>query len=231
VMGVPLAVVDVDPRNGGDIAEVRQELHDCRAPLVGEVLSGGLGRHFLVHVSKPLKSGKIGQGVDLLASRKACYLPGGHPRPQHEGRTYRLRWTALHSVVGQPDDVQFREWVAARRPTERARAARPDSEPLHQYAGQGRPWTPQRAAYVAGAVRIVERQISTSVQGTRNRDIHRATYSLAGLIASYDTPLAVQADAQRRLIAAARSVGHRSAEVTRAWDVGTRDPRSPMDAP
>jgi hypothetical protein len=74
-----IVVIDIDPRNGGDVAF--QELQDRlgRLPDTVEVQTGGGGRHLYFQYVGELR-GKWGPGVDLLSDGQLVVAPGSlHP--------------------------------------------------------------------------------------------------------------------------------------------------------
>lgn len=61
-----LAVVDVDPRNGGDDALTALQAKHGRLPETATALTGGGGQHYLYRVAESRRlPGKLGDGIDL----------------------------------------------------------------------------------------------------------------------------------------------------------------------
>ena len=81
-----IAVLDIDPRNGGDETLKHLEQEHGRLPDTALVQTGGGGRHFYFAIDGPVRSAKFRQGVELKAE-------GGYvvaPRSQHaSGGVYR----------------------------------------------------------------------------------------------------------------------------------------------
>jgi hypothetical protein len=117
--GDPLAVVDVDPRNGGDIEKVRALLLDeLKVRIYAEVDTPSGGVHFYIvghpdlpSVHSTVDNGRLPgfPGVDIQSFGCNVYAPGTR-RPKYDGAGYTIVF----------DDLWQRTW---RRPRRR-RAAR-----------------------------------------------------------------------------------------------------------
>jgi hypothetical protein len=85
--GAWCAVVDIDPRHGGD--DVLDQLERTHSPLphTPEVLTGGGGRHLYFQPVAGLtnSSGKVGEGIDIRANGGYVLLP---PSSHISGRDY-----------------------------------------------------------------------------------------------------------------------------------------------
>jgi len=95
-MGYGVAVVDVDPRNGGDIEKVRALLRWLDVTIYTEVATPGGGVHFDVadpglHPVTGHKWGKVAgyPGVDVQVLGTNVFLPGT-TRPKYQGRGYTV---------------------------------------------------------------------------------------------------------------------------------------------
>lgn len=68
--GKYLVVVDVDPRNGGDLtlAQIQGEIGALPATWTQE--TGGNGNHYLFYSDSPVESGVLGPGIEILAAKK-----------------------------------------------------------------------------------------------------------------------------------------------------------------
>lgn len=121
VMGGLVAVVDVDPRNGGDIEAVRQLLAALSVRIFAEVATPGEGRHFYIagHPDLATAHKLTGYpGVDVLSFSSNVFLPGTR-RPKYDGRGYEIVSNNLAALAdgGDPDGAeQFTAWVADHRP-------------------------------------------------------------------------------------------------------------------
>jgi hypothetical protein len=118
--GGNVAVVDVDPRNGGDIEKARQLLDGLRVRTFAEVATPGGGRHFYIagHPELPSCSHLDGwPGIDVLSFGKLVFLVGTQ-RPKYGGAGYRIVSDNLEALAdgGDPDGAEtFADWVAERR--------------------------------------------------------------------------------------------------------------------
>lgn len=100
-----VAVLDVDPRNGGDVT--LRELEDWWGvlPVSPQVHTGGGGRHLWFGVDESLPSGELGPGLDLKGDGGMVVAP---PSMHASGRRYLWR------PGGRPDDVPLPptpDWV------------------------------------------------------------------------------------------------------------------------
>jgi hypothetical protein len=91
-----LAVLDIDPRNGGDMA--LSDLEQCYAPLPETplVLTGGQGRHYYFRLDGPLAICHPAYGIDLQADGALVVAP---PSLHTSGRLYTWEASSL------PDDI------------------------------------------------------------------------------------------------------------------------------
>jgi hypothetical protein len=131
--GGPVVVVDVDPRNCGDIERTRQLLDGLGVQIFAEIATPSGGRHFYIagHPELPSCSSLDGwRGIDVLSFGKLVYLPGTQ-RPKYQGAGYEIVFDNIAALAdgGDPDGAEaFADWVAGRR----AKPERFDTSP---------PWT------------------------------------------------------------------------------------------
>jgi hypothetical protein len=102
-----LAVLDVDPRNGGDLA--MEDLVHFYGPLpeTPMVISGGRGPHHYFALDGPLPKFDPGPGLNLLVDGALVVVP---PSLHHSGNRYE--WEAS----SHPDDVPsapLPDWLRA----------------------------------------------------------------------------------------------------------------------
>ena len=98
--GEKLAVVDVDPRNGGDIERVRKLLADLGVRVFAEVITPGGGRHFYVagHPDLPSRQTIEGwPGVEIKSHKANITLPGTL-RPKYGGAGYTIVFNDLQAL-------------------------------------------------------------------------------------------------------------------------------------
>ena len=102
-----LAVLDIDPRNGGDVALEDFLHHHGPLPETPLVLSGGGGQHYYFACEEDLPGYKLAPGLDLqLTGQQVVAPPSGH----RSGRCYA--WEAS----SHPDDVPLAPlpaWILA----------------------------------------------------------------------------------------------------------------------
>jgi hypothetical protein len=95
VLGAAVAVVDVDPRNRGDVGRVRRLLDALGVRIFAEVETPGGGRHFYVAGHDDLATcHELDNypGVDVQSSGANVFLPGTQ-RPKYGGAATRSSWT------------------------------------------------------------------------------------------------------------------------------------------
>lgn len=103
-------VVDVDPRNGGDVTLDALEDEHGKLPATVESLTGGGGRHILFRypAGATVRSGKLGTGLDLKAD--GGYIVGP-PSLHASGRQYG--WEGM-SRPGEVEIADAPAWLLAR---------------------------------------------------------------------------------------------------------------------
>ncbi len=84
--GDGLAVLDVDPRDGGDeTLDAYLENFNARLPATAEVATGGHGWHHWFRTDRPTRSARLGPGLDLKAEGGYVVAP---PSLHASGRLY-----------------------------------------------------------------------------------------------------------------------------------------------
>lgn len=91
-----VAVVDVDPRNGGDVTLRELEARHGILPVTAEVRTGGGGQHLWFTADGPLPSGELGPGLELKGDGGMVVAP---PSVHASGKSYVWR------PGGSPQDV------------------------------------------------------------------------------------------------------------------------------
>jgi hypothetical protein len=120
VMGGKVAVVDVDPRNSGDVDQVRQMLDGLGVRVYAEVQTPSGGRHFYVagHPELPSVHNPAGwPGIDILSFGALVFLPGTK-RPEYGGAGYKIIFDNLEALADgvDPDGAAaLVGWVAEHR--------------------------------------------------------------------------------------------------------------------
>jgi hypothetical protein len=117
--GGPVAVVDVDPRNGGDIEKTRRLLDALHVRIFAQVVTPSGGWHFYIagHQELPSCSHLNGwPGIDVLSFGRLVFLVGTQ-RPKYGGAGYQIVFDNLEALAdgGDPDGAEaFAAWVAER---------------------------------------------------------------------------------------------------------------------
>lgn len=99
-----LVAVDVDPRNGGDLADLPQPVPDT---LTADTGGGGLHLLYKIQAGRKVRTGKLAQGVDVKRGNGYTVIaPSVHP----SGGTYCWRgWEPLTGEI--PEIAEAPEWL------------------------------------------------------------------------------------------------------------------------
>ena len=182
--GGPLAVVDVDPRNGGHVGKVRTLLADLNVRIFAEVETGGGGGHFYVagHEDISTSHGIEGwPGVDVQSAGANVFLPGTL-RTKHEGRGYRIVLDDLDALAdgGDPDGAeQLAGWLAERM------ARKHSDAPLAPVWDGPQSVTPYLRAVLAKTVE----ELGQAAAGTFNNTLNYKAFQLGQYVAGAGLPL------------------------------------------
>jgi hypothetical protein len=143
------AVLDVDPRHGGDIALEALERQHEPLPETAEVLTGGGGRHIYFQPVDGLRcsSGHVGAGLDIRADGGYVLLP---PSGHVSGGTYVDE--LCHPLFDTPL-APLPAWVLARAPAKASQN------------GDGPPGPHDWAALLAGAPAGARHSIACQIAG------------------------------------------------------------------
>ena len=137
--GMPVAVVDVDPDNGGDIEKVRALLARLGVRIFAEVDTPGGGKHFYVAGHPDLVSTHSTAdnqmlpgfpGVDVQSFGCNVFLPGTL-RPKHDGRGYTNRRPGRADPGGAVARGRRRVAQSSRQPRDAAVARRGQADRSH----------------------------------------------------------------------------------------------------
>ncbi|PWF88685.1 phage/plasmid primase, P4 family [Kocuria rosea] len=217
------AVLDVDPRNGGDLDKLRASLAAAEVPIYAEVHTGGGGRHlYITSPSRPFgdKNGTLHgfPGVDLRVNG-AVFLPGTR-RVKHDGAPYRLAWENLDEGMGNADDAeQFADWLDAHRPA-RSQPTPTLPAPVPVPANAGRTEKYLRAALSNAAARL-----AATTEGGRNHTLNTEVLKLAHYA---HHGIYTESEARQVMLDAAAACGLGAAEASAtfnsAWGTGTTEP-------
>jgi hypothetical protein len=167
VTGVLLAVVDVDVRNGGDIAAVRRMLSELGVRVFAKIVTPSNGAHFFVagHPDLPTTHKLRGwPGVDILSHGANVFLPGTL-RPKYDGKGYLVADAADIDALAEGDEFGAEAlvgWVIDHRDL-----------PTGETFAESVPWDGTRPdrrqrAYLSKVLAGVTEQVATAAPGTRN---------------------------------------------------------------
>jgi hypothetical protein len=163
-----IAVIDIDPRNGGEESLVKIEAEHGPLPESAVSDTGGGGRHLLYLVDQPLRSFKLAPGIDLKVDGGYIVLP---PSIHPSGALYR--WASSCEPDALPI-APLPDWC-------RRRPRRPSSAVEHKMAAD--PETAGERYFVAVVGRLRDDLLNTPA-GSRNNSLNRAAFAvgqLAGL--------------------------------------------------
>lgn len=238
--GGVLAVLDIDPRNGGDAEKVRALMKELNVRIFAEVASPSGGRHFYVagHPDLPSAHSTLTgyPGVDLQSFAANVFLPGT-VRPKYHGVGYRIIFDDLDALA-DGDEVgagALAEWVAQRRSEGvRKKSTRRDAADLNFECGQ--PWTGEvpdarQLVYMDKFLRDNAKAVAKAKPGGRNYALFLAALKCSSLVAGAGM------DGQQvidRLTKAAQQCGLTDedgpravyATVCSAFRVGMQNPRA-----
>jgi P4 family phage/plasmid primase-like protien len=166
--GGSVAGVDVDPRNGGDIAKMRQLLDGLNVKVFAEALTPSGGWHFYIDGNPELPSAHEipgWPGVDVLSFGSLVFLPGTQ-RPKYDGAGYMIIREDLEALAdgGDPDGAEaFAGWLADRLAE---RGGGGDFEPSEPWQG-GEP-DARQAAYLTKMLNGIHADLAAT---TKSRNI------------------------------------------------------------
>jgi putative DNA primase/helicase len=175
VMGGRVAVVDVDPRNSGDVDRTRQMLDGLGVRIFAEVTTPGSGGHFYVAGHPELASAHNldgWPGIDVQSHGALVFLPGTQ-RPKYGGAGYEVISEDLEALAdgGDPDGAAaFAGWVAEHR------GEHATFEPAPPWNGK-RPDTRQ-AAYLEGVLAGMHSEL-VAMQPDSGRNVQLYNCALA----------------------------------------------------
>ncbi|WP_343577472.1 AAA family ATPase [Mycobacterium sp.] len=198
ICGKPIAVVDVDPRNGGDVERVQALLAELRVRIFAEVTTPGGGRHFYVagHEDLPSTSWKKGDelaefsGLDIQSHGRNVFLPLTK-RLKYPGKDYTVLFDDLQALgtEGDPDGAAaLAQWVAEQRYTNVRTTAAKRKDTADFDFERSQPWSgaPPDARQRAYLDRVLEEnatKVATSLPGERNDTLFLAALKCASFVA------------------------------------------------
>jgi P4 family phage/plasmid primase-like protien len=249
--GTPVAVVDVDPRNGGDIQKVRALLARLKVRVFAEVATPGGGRHFYVagHEDLPSTSWKKGDladypGVDIQShGRNVFIFPTMRPKYGYKGYTVVFDDLAALGTEGDALGAEaLAAWVAEqkhagvkkkcaglkKKSRERGQSGDFDFEPAPPWTG-GAPDASQQA-YLDRVLEENAHAVATTASGGRNEALFLAALKCSSFVAGagMDRRLVVDvlADAAAECgLVDDDGIGSVHATLRSAFRIGIQNPR------
>jgi hypothetical protein len=193
--GVPVAVVDVDPPNGGDINAVRAPLAVLGVRIFAEVDTPGGGKHFyvaghpgLISTHSTAQNQKLPgfPGVDIQSHGCNVFLPGTL-RPKHGDRGYTIVFDELDQLAAGGDygAQALTDWVAQQRAqsVKTKAAGSTDWQWQPSPPWNGTPPDPRESAYLAKALADEADKVAQTQTGGRNEALFTAALKLGSYIA------------------------------------------------
>ena len=189
LLGDPLAVVDVDTKNGADPAAVAAWLAALGVPVLADVATPSGGRHFYVAGHPDLatvhatadRDGLEGlPGVEILSHGTNAFLPGT-TRPKYAGRGYVVLADRLDQYT--PDTsagAVLAAWVNTHRVTRSAASGAPEASGVRW---DGRDPDARERAYLAAVLDRQTREVASCATGGRNLTLYTAALKLGSFVA------------------------------------------------
>ncbi|MFC9788893.1 AAA family ATPase [Rhodococcus sp. NPDC127528] len=180
-MGGRVAVVDVDPRNGGDIEAVRSLLAELGTRVFAEVDTPGDGKHFYIagHVDLATAHRVKGlPGVDVQSFGSNVFLPGTR-RPKYDGKGYTIVVDDLDRLAKEGDQAgakAFAEWVSERSSARRV-APFTSSQPWDGELPNAR-----ERAYLETVLENQARTVAAAPAGGRNAALYKAALKCGSFV-------------------------------------------------
>jgi hypothetical protein len=198
-LGSHLVVIDVDPRNGGDIDAVRQWLAVLSVRVFAEVRTPGNGWHLYVAGHREIRSvhGKLAglPGVDVQGNGTNVFLPGTL-RPKYDGKGYDIVFNDLQSLreLGDAQGAEaLAQWVKEKLPLRTVELGQP---------WDGTPPDARQRAYLDKVLTMECKTVSGADWGTRNDTLNRAAFRLGQFVSGAGMD---QATAEAGLLEAAHT--------------------------
>lgn len=211
-MGGPVAVVDVDVKNGGDVEKVRGLLAALDVRIFAEVETPSGGAHFYVagHADLPSvaadgnRDGLTGfPGVEVVSFGRNVFLPGTR-RPKYDGRGYRIVFDDLEAL-GDGGDVDGAEALAAWVAENRTVTPTTESTGEHSVPWEGGQPDERQRAYLDN---MLTRQCAELAAMQPDSGRNGRVYSTALVCGSYVAGAGMdEATVTRELLAAAGRCG------------------------
>lgn len=187
VTGVQFDVIDVDPRNGGDVSLAAIMEAGLLPPVYGEVITPSGGRHLYI-ARTGFRKGSPAAGIDLQAGdasgegRGFVYIPPTIRTSKTDGvqKVYQIaqaiNWEAMRESANHPDAQPWLDFLVSRLGKNWI-----DKTPAPPWSGD--PHTSRQRAYLDKTLRQVCAEVAVTQEGGRNNALNRAGYKLGQLVA------------------------------------------------
>ncbi len=197
-MGGKVAVVDTDPRNGGDVKEVVDLLDELKVRVFAGVRTPSGGWHFYIagheelpSVHSTTKNNRLPgyPGVDIQSYGTNVFLPGTL-RWKKGGRGYTIEFDNLDALIneGDPEGAErFADWVADQLASHVRSSARGKGhcefqfDPAPQW--DGTPPDERQQKYLDTVLTDEARKVSEATKGGRNDVLNVAALKCGHYIA------------------------------------------------
>jgi AAA domain len=192
-----IAVIDVDPRNGGDIEKVRALLANLGVRIFGEVNTPGGGKHFYVagHEDLPSTSWKKGDeladfpGVDFQSHGRNVFLPFTE-RLKYPGKGYAVVFDDLQALGTEGDSEgaeALAHWVAEQRYRAVEKKSRKTGRSADFDFERSQPWTgckpdARQQAYLEKVLEENAEKVARAQRGGRNDALFLAALKCGSFI-------------------------------------------------
>ena len=256
ICGKPIAVVDVDPRNGGDIEKVRALLDELKVRIFAEVDTPSGGKHFYIagHPDLPsihstVKNERLPgfPGVDIQSFGCNVFAPGTQ-RPKYGGAGYVIVSDDLDALV-HDDDPEGAEAIAAWVAENLAQTAKAQGRKAQGRKAKGvaqewdwepcKPWSgappdARQRGYLDAVLRGETKKVATTAEGGRNWALFLAALKCSCYVAGAGMDGQKVKEALRAAAAECRYTEEHGSDAVEAtirsgFRAGTNTPRAVPD--
>lgn len=192
VTGVQFDVIDVDPRNGGDISLEMLRVAGLLPPIYGEIRTPSGGTHLYI-ARTGFRKGSPAQGIDLQAGDKDgrgrgfVYITPTIRTSKLDGqqRVYEvvraIDWDALREGVNHPDAEPWLQFLVSR-------LGHPAVSQQVAPAFTPRPYSNREKRYIETTMQRIVNEMAATPEGSRNDTLNRLAYQVGRLIAGCGVP-------------------------------------------
>ena len=181
VCGPGWGFVDVDTKNGGNVAEVAAWLDSLEVHPWAKITTPSGGAHFYIAgahdpIDYPASNSRVWQsigleGTEVFGGRRFGYLPGTS-RPKYDGKGYRVEWIRPELIGADATPLWDRLAAAkATPPTPEVAPVRVSAPPVASGQDVSLP-------YARAVLEGEADELAATSQGGRNHRLNRAAYNL-----------------------------------------------------